>query len=451
MVRHRAVAVADSAQRLTPLTVNLLPGQDVLTVSDMQAKIEALLRWHRLRLRSRADGRASTIAAGRLVVKTGAARAARRRASATPGARRCGATGPRASRSSGLALRWWLEHSKARRRARRCSSATAPAPSPIGALSGASDRRWTSSAARRAPLRRPLRAVADRAAARRLAGRRAGVLARCARPRRPLAGAHRRPRHAAQRRRRRRGDPRAARRAAACAPTSAGRAPVGAQRALRGGAAPGCARRPRLPLRLQPARPRARGRGAGRLARRAAPNASTPAPAAPACSGKPARDRCGCASTRVGRQRRRRRSTGTTAASAPQHQDVAARGRRLRAAARRRRVGLPARGRRRRCGARHHRRRARRRPRRQHGAPDPAAAPARPADAALPAHAAGARAPTAPSCRSRPARSRSTSREPLAALRGAGAVLGLEARGTDVAAWLASARRSAGARAGRRR
>ncbi|MFO1341339.1 MAG: LysR family transcriptional regulator [Burkholderiaceae bacterium] len=44
IVRHRAVAVADSAMRLTPITVNLLPGQDVLTVSSMQAKIEAQLR-----------------------------------------------------------------------------------------------------------------------------------------------------------------------------------------------------------------------------------------------------------------------------------------------------------------------------------------------------------------------------------------------------------------------
>ncbi len=44
LLRHRAVAVADSAQRMTPATVNLLPGQDVLTVSSMQLKIEALLR-----------------------------------------------------------------------------------------------------------------------------------------------------------------------------------------------------------------------------------------------------------------------------------------------------------------------------------------------------------------------------------------------------------------------
>jgi len=44
LVHHRAVAVADTAQRLAPLTVNLLPGQDVLTVPSMRMKLEALLR-----------------------------------------------------------------------------------------------------------------------------------------------------------------------------------------------------------------------------------------------------------------------------------------------------------------------------------------------------------------------------------------------------------------------
>jgi DNA-binding transcriptional LysR family regulator len=44
LVHHRAVAVADTAQRLTPISVNLLPGQDVLTVANMRAKLEALLR-----------------------------------------------------------------------------------------------------------------------------------------------------------------------------------------------------------------------------------------------------------------------------------------------------------------------------------------------------------------------------------------------------------------------
>jgi molybdate transport repressor ModE-like protein len=44
LVRHRAVAVADTAQRLAPMTVNLLPGQDVLTVPSMRHKLDALLR-----------------------------------------------------------------------------------------------------------------------------------------------------------------------------------------------------------------------------------------------------------------------------------------------------------------------------------------------------------------------------------------------------------------------
>ncbi|MDE1950684.1 MAG: LysR family transcriptional regulator, partial [Burkholderiales bacterium] len=44
LVHHRAVAVADTAQRLEPQTRNLLPGQDVLTVPSMRSKLEALLR-----------------------------------------------------------------------------------------------------------------------------------------------------------------------------------------------------------------------------------------------------------------------------------------------------------------------------------------------------------------------------------------------------------------------
>ncbi len=44
LVQHRAVAVADTAQRLSPVTGNLLPGQDVLTVPSMRMKLEALMR-----------------------------------------------------------------------------------------------------------------------------------------------------------------------------------------------------------------------------------------------------------------------------------------------------------------------------------------------------------------------------------------------------------------------
>jgi DNA-binding transcriptional LysR family regulator len=44
LVRNRAIAVADTAQRLTPMTVNMLPGQDVLTVPSTQLKLKGLLR-----------------------------------------------------------------------------------------------------------------------------------------------------------------------------------------------------------------------------------------------------------------------------------------------------------------------------------------------------------------------------------------------------------------------
>jgi DNA-binding transcriptional LysR family regulator len=42
--RHRGVAVADTVQRGSSLTVGLFAGQDVLTVPSMQAKLDAQLR-----------------------------------------------------------------------------------------------------------------------------------------------------------------------------------------------------------------------------------------------------------------------------------------------------------------------------------------------------------------------------------------------------------------------
>lgn len=44
MQKHRAIAVADSVQRGLPMTTGLLPGQDVLTVATMRAKLDAQLR-----------------------------------------------------------------------------------------------------------------------------------------------------------------------------------------------------------------------------------------------------------------------------------------------------------------------------------------------------------------------------------------------------------------------
>jgi DNA-binding transcriptional LysR family regulator len=108
LIRHRAVAVADSAQRLAPMTVNLLPGQDVLTVSNMQTKIDAQLRSLGCGFVPESMAR-DHIAAGRLVVK----RVLRERPEARLGyAWRTPVIGSRAAARKpqmGLALRWWLD------------------------------------------------------------------------------------------------------------------------------------------------------------------------------------------------------------------------------------------------------------------------------------------------------------------------------------------------------
>lgn len=44
ILKHRGVAIADSAQRGRALTIGLLAGQDVFTVSDMPAKLDAQIR-----------------------------------------------------------------------------------------------------------------------------------------------------------------------------------------------------------------------------------------------------------------------------------------------------------------------------------------------------------------------------------------------------------------------
>ncbi len=116
LMRHRAVAVADSAQRLTPITVNLLPGQDVFTVPTTQAKLEAQLRCLGCGYLPEPVAR-EHIAAGRLVVKaTERLQAviqvgyAWRSVSQRDVASREGSA-PKATRQPpvGLALRWWLD------------------------------------------------------------------------------------------------------------------------------------------------------------------------------------------------------------------------------------------------------------------------------------------------------------------------------------------------------
>jgi DNA-binding transcriptional LysR family regulator len=104
VMRHRAVAVADSAQRLTPLTVNLLPGQDVLTVASLPAKLEAQLRGLGCGFLPEPMARAH-IAAGHLV-KLRLQRASRRE-------RLCYAwRATSRGASCGHALRWWLDQLK---------------------------------------------------------------------------------------------------------------------------------------------------------------------------------------------------------------------------------------------------------------------------------------------------------------------------------------------------
>ncbi len=98
---HRAVAVADSALRLSPATVNLLAGQDVLTVGSLQAKLEAQLRCLGCGFLPEPLARPH-VEAGRLVVKQ-----VQRPASVTTLAyawRQPGDLAPQ-----GRALQWWLD------------------------------------------------------------------------------------------------------------------------------------------------------------------------------------------------------------------------------------------------------------------------------------------------------------------------------------------------------
>jgi len=101
LVAHRAVAVADTAQRLTPLTVNLLPGQDVLTVPHMRAKLEAQLRGLGCGFLPEPMARAH-LEAGHLVRKETAR-------NVLAGGLHYAWRAERGAAGLGRALRWWLE------------------------------------------------------------------------------------------------------------------------------------------------------------------------------------------------------------------------------------------------------------------------------------------------------------------------------------------------------
>lgn len=105
-LRWRAVAVADSAQRSSPITVNLLPGQDVLTVDTIADKIELLRRGVGCGYLPLSLARAF-IDRGDLVVKPTLRDAAGPRIAY---AWRCTAGPKGAPRPpQGLALQWWLQ------------------------------------------------------------------------------------------------------------------------------------------------------------------------------------------------------------------------------------------------------------------------------------------------------------------------------------------------------
>jgi DNA-binding transcriptional LysR family regulator len=102
LVHYRAVAVADSAQRITPMTLNLLPGQDVLTVPSMRIKLEALLRCLGCGFLPEALAR-THLDAGTLVQKTTARGAAVAEMHYAWRADRNGPLG------LGRGLQWWLQ------------------------------------------------------------------------------------------------------------------------------------------------------------------------------------------------------------------------------------------------------------------------------------------------------------------------------------------------------
>jgi DNA-binding transcriptional LysR family regulator len=112
--RHRAVAVADTAVRLAPVTVGLLPGQDVLTVPNLNTKLQAHLRGLGCGFLPEPMAR-PYLQSGRLVAVT--VQQTRRparvvygwRAVGTPDApQRADKTDGRLAPRHGHALRWWL-------------------------------------------------------------------------------------------------------------------------------------------------------------------------------------------------------------------------------------------------------------------------------------------------------------------------------------------------------
>lgn len=101
--QHRAVAIADSVQHGTSLSIGLLTGQDVFTVADMTAKLDAQLRGLGVGFLPTCLAQAY-IDTGRLVVKK--VERAEQQVQSSYAWRKRGKTG------QGRALQWWLEQLK---------------------------------------------------------------------------------------------------------------------------------------------------------------------------------------------------------------------------------------------------------------------------------------------------------------------------------------------------
>ncbi|MBU0915140.1 MULTISPECIES: LysR family transcriptional regulator [Aquabacterium] len=98
VAQHRIVAVADSAKRLPPATSGILPGQDVLTVPSMAAKLEAQLRGMGIGYLPEPMVRAH-VAAGRLL---------RKEVDGPPRNFETHYAWRQTSSQPGMALTWWL-------------------------------------------------------------------------------------------------------------------------------------------------------------------------------------------------------------------------------------------------------------------------------------------------------------------------------------------------------
>ncbi len=109
LARHRIIAVADSARHLEPMTVGILPGQDVLTLPSLAAKLEAQLRGLGCGFLPESMVEPH-IEAGRLVLK---------QVDSPPRLTRPHYAWRQANAQPGMALTWWLHQlgSKATRKA----------------------------------------------------------------------------------------------------------------------------------------------------------------------------------------------------------------------------------------------------------------------------------------------------------------------------------------------